>query len=312
MLLSIIVPIYGVEKYLPACIDSLISLDNVNQYEILLINDGSQDNCKLICERYNEKYSNIFYYEKENGGLSDARNYGLMIAKGRYIMFVDGDDSIEKDSIPKIISRISNEDSDIICFGSHHIKNDVVVDSKYTSIDLKKTGKDFLKFQCENGTFYAAVWNNLYRKNFLIDNELFFKFGILHEDNEWTPRVFIKAASVVIGDCVFYKYYLRDNSICTKRDLTKNISDMRDTLLEMPQVFKNLKDDIAFSMIKDGMVSAYLGLFGQGAFYKKKEFFVDNNFILKDLYFKRTKRKARIYVLSKKIFCLLYRIKNKA
>ena len=107
MRFSIIVPVYNVEKYLSKCIQSLIDQD-YNDYEILLIDDGSTDKSGIICEQYAKKYENIYVFHKKNGGLSDARNYGLQKALGDYILFVDSDDWIKKDILKEFSDIIEN------------------------------------------------------------------------------------------------------------------------------------------------------------------------------------------------------------
>jgi len=115
MKLSIIVPIYKVEKYLSKCLDSLLDQDlNSSEYEIICINDGSPDACKTIVLAYQEKHSNIVFIDQENQGVSVARNKGLDVAKGNYILFVDPDDAIIKNSLPSILKRAEVNDLDIM------------------------------------------------------------------------------------------------------------------------------------------------------------------------------------------------------
>ena len=101
-LVSIIVPVYNIEKYLEQCINSLIN-QTYSNIEIILVNDGSNDRSSNICERYEKKIDNIMLLNKPNGGLSDARNYGISAAKGEYIVFVDGDDYVDKYYVEKLI-----------------------------------------------------------------------------------------------------------------------------------------------------------------------------------------------------------------
>ena len=114
-LISIIVPIYNVEKYLRQCLDSILNQTYQN-FECLLINDGSPDNSADICREYVEKDSRFKYFEKENGGLSDARNYGIRQSKGSYITFVDSDDWLEENAVEILMKRAEETGADLIYF----------------------------------------------------------------------------------------------------------------------------------------------------------------------------------------------------
>ena len=311
MLLSIIVPIYGVEQYLKQCLNSLVCDELVDCVEVLLIDDGSKDNCPDICDRFSSRHKNFVTFHKENGGLSDARNYGLNHARGKYIMFVDGDDYIDTDCIGGICTYLKNIDSDVIGVGSHHVHVNKIEDHCYTRVRNKEySGIEFYKYQYKNKSFPIAVWNNLYRLKFLLDNKLYFKKGILHEDNEWIPRVFFAAKKVTLYENIFYNYFIRENSICTNQNLYKNISDLKITINELLQLYSGLSDRVAYKMLKDQLISGYLGLFGSGSFWNDHDVYLENSFIIRYLYNYRTRYKAFIYVLNKRLFCFLFDVKN--
>lgn len=147
---SIIVPIYNVEKYIERCIKSLIS-QTYRDIEILLINDGSPDDSKTICERYEKIDKRIKLYNKENGGLSDTRNYGLKRAKGEYILFVDSDDYIESNTVEVLISEMKKDNLDIVA-GNAVLEADGE-DKKY--LDITKHDKN----KVTNGLEYYVTSN---------------------------------------------------------------------------------------------------------------------------------------------------------
>ena len=161
MLFSIIVPIYNVEKYLARCIDSILDQDYAN-YEIILVNDGSTDNSLLIAEKYSKKYSNIILINKENGGLSDARNVGLDTAKGQYVIFLDSDDAIDKNALKTINCALENqEDIDVLAGEYKEIFSDkVVIQSRYSNGNNNSTitGVHFLKEQLTHKRMYMNAW----------------------------------------------------------------------------------------------------------------------------------------------------------
>ena len=127
---SVIVPVYNTEKYLEKCLDSIVN-QTFNNYEIIIINDGSPDNSETIIQEYLKKYpQKIKYYKKENGGLSEARNMGILKSSGKYLMFVDSDDYISEDMIEKLYNCIETQDSDMaIC-------NMIKIDSKNNSTKI--------------------------------------------------------------------------------------------------------------------------------------------------------------------------------
>ena len=130
--ISVIIPVYNVEKYLPACLDSIVS-QTLGDIEILCVNDGSTDSSRQILEEYQKNDKRICIFDKENGGQGSARNYGLKSAGGEYVIFVDSDDWLEKDALEKIYRKIKNDDSDILLFNAniHHQKNNILTKYNY-------------------------------------------------------------------------------------------------------------------------------------------------------------------------------------
>lgn len=211
-LISIIVPCYNVENYLRDCVDSLIA-QNYPILEIILVDDGSTDATGIIAKKYAEKYQNIIYVYRENGGLSAARNTGLELAKGGYVAFVDSDDWVDYDYISKLYKAIRQNHSDIAVCGYIEEKNIAKerafdsnsVISPYSA--MKILGDIYLK---EN-VLLVVAWNKLYKRKLF--DELSFKEGVIHEDEFMAHRVIGRSDAIAVITDSLYHYRIRENSI---------------------------------------------------------------------------------------------------
>ena len=312
MLLSIIVPVYNVEDYLERCIKSLLKEQEDMQYEIILVDDGSKDSGGNICDKYSENYDYIKTFHKENGGLSDARNYGLKYATGKYIVFVDSDDYLKQNSLNELYYFLESADEDIICFDVEKVENEKVTLLKYLPTDKILTGQEFLRLQYKNKSMQIAVWHNVYKRSLLIENNLYFKKGIYHEDEEWTPRVFLKAETVAHRETSFYKYMIRENSIMKQRDFSKHLRDISSTMQDLVALYQGNIEAEIFCLIKDRLVDNYLSIYAKGDFYKKdKSFILPKSFLKKNLYFRKTKIKLYIFLFSRRLFCKISHLYSK-
>lgn len=220
--LSVIVPIYNVEKQISRCIESILN-QQYNDLEVLLIDDGSTDNSGEIAKQYSDKYENVHYYLKENGGLSDARNFGLDNANGEAIIFVDSDDSLIEGRLSVIMNLFFNENLDVLIANAIKVTGDTqdLMRKDIITNDIV-SGIDFLFNAQSRNEYNPAVWMNVYKTDFIKNNNLYFKKGILHEDEEWFPRVLLKAKKVKITSIAFYWYIIRKNSITTKKNNIDN------------------------------------------------------------------------------------------
>jgi glycosyltransferase involved in cell wall biosynthesis len=307
---SIIVPIYNVEDYLQRCIESLIN-QSYRNIEIILVNDGSPDKCPQICDNYANNDNRIRVIHKKNGGLSDARNFGLKEAKGEYVIFVDSDDYIEIatcEEINKIISKVSIVD--IVASNLKIKTNKGFKKFVYSSIQENApiNGSVFLKTQLKNKTMFMSACRNIYRRLFLIDNELYFKVRILHEDEQWTPRVFLKAESVVFTGYAHYIRVIREGSITRRRDKTQNAIDLMETVKELSIIYASLDDNELKRLLNNYLVMLYLNAFYIGRMYRKECMsYVDKTFLKG----KATSFKNRIKVALFRFNTKLYYISNK-
>lgn len=215
-LISVIVPIYNVEKYLSKCIDSILAQTYKN-IEIILVDDESPDECSRICDEYKKREHRIKVIHKKNGGLSDARNAGLKIAMGDYIGFVDSDDYIDKDMYQVLIDNINSYDSDIsACSVKKFYEDDDITKNKIENKDIYLfNGEEALKDLIEEGMLKQTVWNKLYKKDVIED--IYFEVGKIHEDEFWTYQIFGKSSKIVYTDEKLYYYLQRSGSIMDKQ-----------------------------------------------------------------------------------------------
>lgn len=222
--LSIVIPAYNVEKYLAACLDSLIGAEGIDGSEIIIVDDGSTDGTRKIADKYASDHKNIKVISKENGGPSSSRNAGLKEATGKYVFFCDADDMVVPELFGRVISLAGTSSDDVLLWDSELLYETVNLlmpknRDFFAHGGLEKTertygGKEILETQLRNsGDFVATVWLSAYRKAFLIDNGLYFKEGLIHEDEFWVPQVLIKARSVHYIPEKIYVYRIHEGSI---------------------------------------------------------------------------------------------------
>ena len=203
MQLSIIIPAYNAEHYLGECLDSCLNQDlPVEDYEIIVVNDGSADATLEVAEKWAGLHNNIKVLSQENQGPSIARNKAIDLAQGEFIMFIDSDDYIVEHSLSTLLARCINEDLDMLRFcAANVIEGKAIRRIEYGTTEVMP-GKELLKT-----SFQVCAPFSIYRKSFLDKAGLRFHPGILHEDNEFTPRAYYKASRV--GSCNDIIYLVR-------------------------------------------------------------------------------------------------------
>lgn len=220
--ISIIVPVYNTEKYLSKCIESLVR-QTYRNIEVIIVNDGSTDNSKKIVEKYLNIDNRIKYFKKENGGLSDARNYGVSKATGDYICFVDSDDYIDIRLLEKL-SSYYNENYDIIKYKAVNINEDgEEIERVKGPIFNNKNGEEAFELLMAEDVFLEAAWLYLYNLDFYKKNKFKFLENTYHEDFGLIPIVILKAHKVVSTEVYGYYYVQTNNSITRNIDKEKNI-----------------------------------------------------------------------------------------
>lgn len=302
MLFSIIVPIYNVESYIEKCINSIIKQTYEN-IEIILVDDESPDKCPQICDNYAKLDKRIVVIHKKNGGLSDARNKGIEAARGDYIIFVDSDDYIDTHTCELLLPYTYNA-FDII------IGNAIIEGGKANLDHCRKdnsifSGKDYLIEALKCNMLPMAAWLNIYRREFLTQNNLKFKYKILHEDEQFTPRAILKAKSLICTDICFYHYSIRENSITTKRDKRKNADDFYSTSLELTSIYKDIDDKWLRNRLLDSLTSKYLSIFQSGMLFRYGKIYYRKIFLLSNTKLPKTYIKMMLYSFSPKIYCLV-------
>lgn len=213
MKLSIIIPMYGVEKYIEKCLQSCIDQESAclgTDYEIICVNDGTKDKSADIARKIAAQHTGIAVIDQENGGLSAARNTGTAIAKGEYIWYVDSDDYIEPSTLARILPKLK-DGIDILQL---HFR--LVYENGNPSRDVKDcslvgvfTGKEVTNL----GGLATPAQFSIIRANYIKDNKFEFVKGIYHEDMEYKPRVFYLAEKIVFDDGISYNYLQREGSI---------------------------------------------------------------------------------------------------
>lgn len=249
-LVSIIVPIYNVDRYLDECIHSIVN-QTYRNLEIILINDGSKDKSYDICKKYANLDNRIILIDKENGGSASAKNYGLKIATGDYIAFVDSDDFIENDMIEYMVEQIVKTNVDIIqCEfvnlykDSNHV-NQSQIETKILS------SQEFLRLfliEWKNSLF----WNKLFKKE-VIEN-LYFQEGRCIDDEFFTYKCVINSTNIAVSNKIVYNYRMRKSSVMRSETSQRQIlRDRIDYLIEryeiITSIYKELDNEFLENML---------------------------------------------------------------
>ena len=206
--ISVIVPIYKVEKYIHRCIDSIINQTYKN-LEIILVDDGSPDSCPRICDEYAKKDKRIKVIHKENGGLSDARNKGVDIATGDYIAFVDSDDYIHPNMYEVLIYELEKNNSDIalckykIVYEKSKITTEI--DGKFEVYSLNNL-QALDSMYGKDGVDFIVAWNKLYKKDLF--NKIRYPVGKIHEDEYTTYKLLFASKNVIYIEYELYYFLL--------------------------------------------------------------------------------------------------------
>lgn len=227
-MISFVVPVYNVEKYLDECILSIMKLQK--DIEIVLVDDGSTDQSGTLCDRWAMNDSRIKVVHKENGGLSSARNAGILASRGEYIVFVDSDDFIDPIETECLLSQTVTQENVLVGFyrnyytASNYFENET--SSELSNVNGIVSIESFLKTIPNDGqNIYMTAWRFIVKRDFLISNQLFFMEGIYHEDEEWTQRLLCKAESICVAPYYFYQYRQAREGAITSKVRIKNLED---------------------------------------------------------------------------------------
>lgn len=215
--LSIIVPVYGVEKYIDKCLNSLVK-QSLKEIEIIVVNDGTKDNSQKIIDKYVKKYPDkIKSYIKENGGQGSARNYGLKKTTGEYIGYVDSDDFVEKDMYKKLYNKAKENNYDIVVCGNYNVSEDYQNKNIDAFINNYNTDLENIFFG------KMAVWNKIYKRDILIKNKLEFKEKVWYEDLAFTLKAIMNSNTFAFIDEPLYDYLIREGSTMNNSNVKRNL-----------------------------------------------------------------------------------------
>lgn len=274
-LISIIIPVYNVEEYLDKCVESIVNQTYEN-LEIILVDDGSPDNCPAMCDEWAMKDSRIKVIHKTNGGLSDARNCGIDVSTGDYIYFIDSDDYISVDAIEKLYNVLSDNNCDI-AFGRYvEVIDGIEKKAEYSDKTYIYSQDEFwekrysLSLQKEYLISISMMvsWNKLIKKE-VFDNVRFSK-GRLHEDEFIIHKLIANCSRIAFLDSKLYYYLQRDNSIMGKRNLNNKI-DALEALAQREEYFLHNKKSFLNLSILSFLNYIMLNYFNYKYVYKNKE-----------------------------------------
>lgn len=350
--LSIIVPIYGVEQYLRKCVDSLLNQDiPSSEYEIILVDDGGHDKCPQICDDYAAVHKNIRVIHRENGGLSAARNSGIEVAQGEYIMFVDSDDYIEPNVLKELLAQVERDKLDVLRYRLQYVRllkeNDgmsrekslnepLTLNDVYQVFNPYKTdpfkGNDYLEEPTDGITFLnermntqCYAWQFIIKRCLIVDGvqckvyggDCLFTEGIYFEDTDWTPRMLVKAKRVASTETVVYNYLVREGSITNavnKRKQKKVLDDKMRLVKTMQQQSQELQERGKENKWFAGMIAdTVISIITIIAvqFYNERKTYLNQLTALGVYPLVSKSNKARLINLSPRLAVILLHMKNR-
>lgn len=266
--LSIIIPVYKVEEYIEKCLSSIFATNiSLDLFEVIIVNDGTPDGSMNIVAKFSVKYNNIIVYSQENKGLSEARNVGANLAKGKYLWFVDSDDWLPAGAIERIYKQTNYFKVDVLAINfiySSGKKSPFYNKGNEGSI---YSGKEFLRMN----TIEIPAQYYVLNTTFFHANSFRFHKGVYHEDVLFTPTMLFSANTVLYDRTINYIYNLRENSIMTSGSALKHSTDMVTVTLELCK-FQKIK---AKNYSEKKLISKYILLAIGGTYYYWKQ--LDNN-----------------------------------
>lgn len=299
--ISVIVPVYNVEKYLCSCIDSILA-QTFTDFELLLIDDGSRDKSGEICDEYANKDCRVKVFHKENGGVSSARNLGIDESKGEYLFFVDSDDIISSFYIEMFVNYIKKNDS--VCVVCKYTNRLSLLKNQIDSIKTKEmTSSEFLdEIWISEGKLDGYLWNKMFKRKILIDLNIRFDEKVsIWEDMLFVVEYFVNISTVVFVDAVLYYY----------RDTMNSAVKQHGTLKKIEKIFVCLKmlrldnDSILYRQRLNGILSDCLFSLFKDILLRKKQSFVSTRNIFSGQYLNNGiayltyKNRLLIYLLTK-------------
>lgn len=321
-LISVIVPVYNVKEYLERCINSIIN-QTYKKLEIIIVDDGSTDGSSVICDTYKEKDSRIKVFHKKNGGLSDARNYGMKYATGEYIAFCDSDDFVDKKMYEILYNNLTENNADISITNYYKFSRDEEITDNY---DYYKNNKvtvydkiDMFNHLFDDYLLSMVAWNKLYKRELL--KNLQFPKGKLVEDVALAHYIYNKCNKIVITNLQLYFYYQRETSIlgCPKVGLLDELDFVYDRFKFMKK--EKITQTKSFLQTKTYFMDKYISLYIELTQNNKK---IDKSILshydmmMREIYkeskgiSKKKKLKYNMFLFNKDFYFWANKTKNKA
>ena len=273
MIISIIIPIYNVEQYIVRCLQSVVAQKNISNIEVILVDDCGTDNSVALAKEFLAGCTGLDYkilHHAKNGGLSAARNTGLRAATGDYVYFLDSDDEITPDCISQLTAPLRERDYDFV-IGDY--TTTIGHDASMLQLQTGELiGNDKVFSAYANGLWYVMAWNKLCNRQFLLNNDLFFEEGLLHEDVVWSFKLACKAGAMFVVKKPIYIYSIREASIMTGMSIDKDVSiyvkafgiianfikkEKREMGKHEYIVFQGKRAGIMYSLLQKGEVGLY-------------------------------------------------------
>ena len=263
--ISIIVPVYNVEKYLRQCIDSILA-QTYTDFELLLIDDGSPDNSGNICDEYAQKDTRIRVFHKPNGGVSTARNLGIDNARGEYISFIDADDYVEPNFLEEMLNAMNRYNADLVCCGLWENEKSNDINKRIRSTDRDKI------YDMERGlielivpdAYFGWCFNKFYKRSIVKNADIKFPEGIRYsEDWVFIINYIIHSSKIVYISKVLYHYMLNETSAINKISTNKGF--------DYNYLDRLKADEISYTMVKSLKDKSVMNVFYAYMFYSASE-----------------------------------------
>lgn len=238
-IISVIIPVYNAELYLRRCLDSLLA-QSLSKWEAVCVDDGSNDASASILEDYESVDPRFSVIRQVNAGASAARNSGLKKAKGDYIFFLDSDDELDPNCLETLWKEVELHPDVEMIVGANDTIDDKSNSRRVTyGMPCHIENNEWVRFQFfkDESVFYVVPWNKLLRKDFLIDNELFFREGIIHEDEHWSYYLYKRLSNISILNEVTYFHYVTPNSVMSTNTVQKKAETLSLILHDMVRDF---------------------------------------------------------------------------
>lgn len=295
--LSIIIPVYNVEKYLRKCLDSVLDQD-LSNYEVIIVNDGSTDGSESIINEYTDKYGErIKAYKKENGGLSSARNYGVPYAQGEYICFLDSDDYVEKNHYRKMYDLAKNDNADLVVSDFEYVWENK------NQPNLYKNGIEYVNESLNKCMFLSPLfsWNKMYRKKLFSDLGCKYPEGLWYEDIPVTLLYASNSKKISHLKEKGFNYLQRSTSIMGSSYSPK----MKDIFIEFENIYNDFKQKNLFNIYRDELEYLFIEhflIYGAFRFLRTDHYkeLMSEAFEFVDKHFPNYKNNKYLYTLGKK------------